>query len=135
MIAQVKVIDTVGCGDSFVAAIAFGFIHNMPLLQTLTIANAVGAATAMGCGAGRNVATLDQVLELTRISNLNEDIEFWNELLTNKDLCAEEITILTKGVVNGTGSDNQLHRIPAQKVIPEMLPMLEAARLKGVVPS
>jgi sugar/nucleoside kinase (ribokinase family) len=42
---QVNVIDTVGCGDSFVAAIAFGYIHNMPLVHTLAIANAVGAAS------------------------------------------------------------------------------------------
>ncbi|XP_022859890.1 fructokinase-1, partial [Olea europaea var. sylvestris] len=61
---KVNVIDTVGCGDSFVAAVAFGFIHNLPLVYTLTIANAVGAATAMGCGAGRNVATLGQVVEI-----------------------------------------------------------------------
>ena len=78
---QVKVMDTVGCGDSFVAAIAFGFIHNIPLVTTLVFANAVGAATAMGCGAGRNVATLKQVVELMEAPDLNEDDEFWNELL------------------------------------------------------
>ncbi|XWS76300.1 hypothetical protein CRYUN_Cryun01aG0163900 [Craigia yunnanensis] len=58
---KVKVMDTVGCGDSFVAAIAFGFIHNIPLANTLAFGNAVGAATAMRCGAGRNLATLKQV--------------------------------------------------------------------------
>ena len=73
--------DIVGCGDSFVAAIAFGFIHNIPLVTTLAFANAVGAATAMGCGAGRNVATLKQVVELMEAPDLNEDDEFWNELL------------------------------------------------------
>ena len=78
---QVKVMDTVGRGDSFVAAIAFGFIHNIPLVTTLVFANAVGAATAMGCGAGRNVATLKQVVELMEAPDLNEDDEFWNELL------------------------------------------------------
>jgi hypothetical protein len=62
-------VDTVGCGDSFTAAIAFGFLHDLPAVSTL---NAVGAATATGCGAGRNVAYLDKVLQLLREANLNE---------------------------------------------------------------
>ncbi|KAK1391110.1 hypothetical protein POM88_019288 [Heracleum sosnowskyi] len=48
----VDVVDTVGCGGRFVAAIAFGYINNLPLVHTLTIANDVGAATAMGSGSG-----------------------------------------------------------------------------------
>ncbi|GFZ01418.1 pfkB-like carbohydrate kinase family protein [Actinidia rufa] len=31
-----NVVDTVGCGDSFAAAIAFGFMHNMPTAHSLT---------------------------------------------------------------------------------------------------
>ncbi|KAI3449733.1 hypothetical protein Pfo_006398 [Paulownia fortunei] len=126
---KVNVIDTVGCGDSFVAAIAFGFIHKMPLVYTLTIANAVGAATAMGCGAGRNVATLKQVMELVRGSNLNEDDKFWEELLKEHS-DAEAITLLTKVVING--NNNWLQRASLQKVACELLPKLECAQTKQV---
>uniref|UniRef100_A0A5B7AV70 Putative fructokinase-1 n=1 Tax=Davidia involucrata TaxID=16924 RepID=A0A5B7AV70_DAVIN len=129
---KVNVVDTVGCGDSFAAAIAFGFIHNVPMVYTLTIANAVGAATAMGCGAGRNVATLKRVIELMKAANLNEDEEFWKELLDEK-LDAREITFLSKMVING--SNNWLNRVALQKVVSEMLPKLEPAWVKGVVPS
>lgn len=61
---KVDVKDTVGCGDSFAAAIALGYNRGLPVASTLALANAVGAATAMGCGAGRNVATLNDVLNI-----------------------------------------------------------------------
>ena len=128
---QVNVIDTVGCGDSFVAAIAFGYIHNIPLVNTLAIANAVGAATAMGCGAGRNVATLEKVIELMRASNINEDDEFWNELV--KDMDTGEITFLSKMVINGR--NNQVNHVALQKVVSELLPKLKDNRLEGKVAS
>ncbi|KAJ8899446.1 hypothetical protein K2173_018420 [Erythroxylum novogranatense] len=123
---KVNVIDTVGCGDSFDAAIAFGFINNMPLINTLAIANAVGAATAMGCGAGRNVATLDKVIELMRASNIHEDDKYWNELLP-KDLENQDITFLSGMVPNG--SHSQLSRVPLQKVVTELLPQLVVSTL------
>ncbi|KAF2325313.1 hypothetical protein GH714_026414 [Hevea brasiliensis] len=123
---KVDVIDTVGCGDSFVAAIAYGFIHDMPLVNTLAVANAVGAATAMGRGAGRNVATLEKVIELMRASNINEDDEFWNEVV--KKLDAQEITFLSKMAING--SDNRLNRVALQKVVSELLPKLGSAKLE-----
>lgn len=129
---KVNVVDTVGCGDSFVAAIAFGFIHNLPMVYTLTIANAVGAATAMGCGAGRNVATLKRVTELMKAANLNEDDKFWNELI-DENLDTQEITFLSKMAVNG--SNNRLNRVPLQKVVSEMLPKFESAGVTGVSPS
>ena len=128
---QVNVIDTVGCGDSFVAAIAFGYIHNLPLVNTLAIANAVGAATAMGCGAGRNVATLEKVIELMRASNINEEDEFWNELV--KDLDTGEITFLSKMVLNGR--NNQVNHVALQKVVSELLLKLKDNRLEGKVAS
>lgn len=126
-----NVIDTVGCGDSFVAAIAFGYIHNLPLVNTLAIANAVGAATAMGCGAGRNVATLEKVIELMRASNINEEDEFWNELV--KDLDTGEITFLSKMVLNGR--NNQVNHVALQKVVSELLLKLKDNRLEGKVAS
>ena len=126
---QVDVIDTVGCGDSFVAAIAFGFIHTMPLVYTLTIANAVGAATAMGCGAGRNVAALKQVMELVKGSNLKEDNKFWEDLL-KAHTDAEQITLLTEVAVNGNSSHVQ--PVSLQKVISELIPKLECPDRKQV---
>ncbi|XP_057512596.1 fructokinase-1-like [Actinidia eriantha] len=129
---KVNVVDTVGCGDSFVAAVAFGFIHNISMVHTLTIANAVGAATAMGCGAGRNVATRKQVIELMEAANLNEDENFWNEII-DENLEAEEITFLSRMVINGR--NNRMNRVTLQKIISETLPKLEAARVNGVVPS
>lgn len=56
--------DTVGCGDSFAAAIVLGYTRGVPVATTLALANAVGAATAMGCGAGRNVASSTSVLKI-----------------------------------------------------------------------
>lgn len=114
------------------AAIAFGFIHNMPMVNSLALANAVGAATAMGCGAGRNVATLQRVIELMKTAELNEDEEFWNELLA-ENVDTEEITFLSKFFVNG--NNHQLNRIALQKVVSELLPKLESSPVEGKVPS
>ena len=126
------VVDTVGCGDSFVAAIAFGFINNMPMVNTLAIANAIGAATAMGCGAGRNVATLEKVTQLIRESNLNDDDTFSSELF-GSDLDTQDITVLTKKVING--SKDGLNRVSLQSVVSELLPVLEYVPSKENVPS
>ncbi|KAL5210156.1 hypothetical protein ABZP36_005779 [Zizania latifolia] len=100
---EIDVVDTVGCGDSFTAAIAFGFLHNLPAVSTLTLANAVGAATATGSGAGRNVAHLDKVLQLLRESNLNEDGTAWSELIEGSSLCSE-VSVLSKTAANGIKS-------------------------------
>ncbi|WOH01744.1 hypothetical protein DCAR_0521129 [Daucus carota subsp. sativus] len=128
---KVNVVDTVGCGDSFVAAIAFGYIHNLPLVHTLTVANAVGAATAMGSGAGRNVAALGNVMELLKRSNLNEDDKYLKDVLIN-GLHGQEVTFLSRKAVNG--SNKQLVHVPVQKVVSEVLPKLEFGLLKGNVP-
>ncbi|VFQ91209.1 unnamed protein product [Cuscuta campestris] len=114
---KVKVIDTVGCGDSFVAAIAYGFIHKAPLVHTLTLANAVGGATAMGCGAGRNVATLEQVIRLARRSNIDEDVKLWEELLSDNNLGAMEVNLLSGLLINS----QHLNIVPLQKVVSEIL--------------
>lgn len=126
--------DTVGCGDSFVAAIAFGFINNLPMINTLAIANAVGAATAMGCGAGRNVASLEKVIQLMRESNLNDELDdkFWNELF-DINLDAQEVTILSKMAING--SNNRLNHVSLRSVVSELLPMFESVPVEGKVPS
>lgn len=64
LVLQVDVRDTVGCGDSFAAAIAMGFCRTHDVRATLLLANAVGAATATGRGAGTNVARADTVMSL-----------------------------------------------------------------------
>lgn len=61
---QVPVADTVGCGDSFAAAVVLGYIQRHPLEPVLALSNAVGAATATASGAGRNVASADTVRRL-----------------------------------------------------------------------
>ena len=66
---QVPVADTVGCGDSFAAACMLGYLRDAAPQPLLLLANAVGAATATGVGAGRNVATADAVLHLLATAN------------------------------------------------------------------
>lgn len=53
-----------GCGDSFAAAVVLGYTRQQPVPTLLALANAVGAATALGTGAGRNVASAATVLDL-----------------------------------------------------------------------
>ncbi|ESQ36239.1 hypothetical protein EUTSA_v10007491mg [Eutrema salsugineum] len=121
---KVEVVDTVGCGDSFVAAIALGYIRNMPLVNTLAVANAVGAATAMGCGAGRNVAKKHQVVDLMKASKLNDEENFFEELLA-EDTESPKINLLSKGM----GSNKQQFEIISmEKVVSELLPNLELGR-------
>lgn len=129
---KVDVIDTVGCGDSFVAAVAFGFIHNVPLVYTLTLANAVGGATAMGCGAGRNVATLEQVKELMRRSDINEDEKLWEELLSDC-LGTLEVNLLSRSLIDQNSP--QLNVVPLQRAVSEILPKLLPAQSTMAVAS
>ncbi|CAI0385603.1 unnamed protein product [Linum tenue] len=126
---KVDVMDTVGCGDSFVAAVAFGYIHNLPFVNTLAIANAVGAATAMGCGAGRHVATLERVIDILRESNIQEDDAFWKELLVRNVKTDHEVTFLSNMALNG--SSNSPSHATLRNVVSELLPKLESARLEG----
>jgi len=126
---KINVVDTVGCGDSFTAAIAFGFLHDLPAVNTLTLANAVGAATATGCGAGRNVAHLDKVLQLLRESDLNEDTA-WSELIEASSRCPE-VTVLSRTAVNGF-SEHLVH-VPVCDVVSDLLPMFEAVSERSTV--
>ncbi|GAB4830476.1 hypothetical protein Ancab_020189 [Ancistrocladus abbreviatus] len=129
---KVKIIDTVGCGDSYVAAVVFGFVHKMPMVHTLAFANAVGAATAMGCGAGRNVATLDRVKELILAGDLNEADEFWKEFL-NDFSDDQEITLLSRMLVNG--GMVRLNQLSLHNVFPELLSKLTPSEVEGVLHS
>lgn len=69
---KVDVVDTVGCGDSFASAIVMGYVNDFGVEATLALANAVGAATATGRGAGRNVATAARVLQLLQQGQAGE---------------------------------------------------------------
>ncbi|XP_072971085.1 probable fructokinase-4 [Typha angustifolia] len=126
---KVNVVDTVGCGDSFTAAIAFGYLHNMPAVNTLVLANAVGAATATGCGAGRNVAHLEKVLELLKRSHLNEDDNLWSDLLEGNSLDSQ-VLLLSK---TSMSRSDRLVRIPTSDVVSELLHMFEAACERSVL--
>jgi hypothetical protein len=123
-------VDTVGCGDSFTAAIAFGFLHDLPAISTLALANAVGAATATGCGAGRNVAHLDKVLHLLRESDINEE-ETWTELIGGCSACPE-VSVLSKTPINGV-SKPFVNVVPVCGVVTDLLSMLEAAPERSAV--
>jgi sugar/nucleoside kinase (ribokinase family) len=61
---RVDVRDTVGCGDSFASAVVLGYTRRHSIPAVMALASAVGAATAMGSGAGRNVARAETVLAL-----------------------------------------------------------------------
>lgn len=102
----------------------------MPLVNTLAIANAAGAATAMGCGAGRNVATLAKVIDILRSSNLNVDDEFWTDLL-EKNVDAQEIIFLSNDVING--KSNRLKHVSFDKVASELLPQFQFPELEEKV--
>ncbi|XP_020520072.1 uncharacterized protein LOC18429469 isoform X2 [Amborella trichopoda] len=128
---EVDVVDTVGCGDSFSAAIIYGFLNNIPEIHTLLLANAVGGATATGCGAGRHVATLDKVLELLRASNLYEEERLWSEL-NDGDVDGMEVTVLQKTAING--SRDHLNRISVKKVVADLLPRLENMKERTIAP-
>lgn len=63
---KVDVRDTVGCGDSFASAVVLGYTRQHSIPAVMALASAVGAATAMGIGAGRNVARAEDVEALLR---------------------------------------------------------------------
>ncbi|XP_037419706.1 2-dehydro-3-deoxygluconokinase-like, partial [Triticum dicoccoides] len=128
---KIRVVDTVGCGDSFTAAIAFGFLHGLSAISTLVLANAVGAATATGCGAGRNVAHLDKVLNLLRESDLNEEGKTWTELVEGCSVCPE-VSVLSKTPVNGS-SERFVNVVPVSGVVSDLLSMLEVAPERSTV--
>ena len=59
----VKVVDTVGSGDAFAAAFAYGYHHNWSMLESTRVANAAGALVASRAGAIPEIS-LDECLRL-----------------------------------------------------------------------
>ncbi|KAG9452579.1 hypothetical protein H6P81_005483 [Aristolochia fimbriata] len=130
---KVEVVDTVGCGDSFSAAIVYGFLHGMTAINTLALANAVGASTAMGCGAGRSVATLDKVLELLKNPYPYEEDNFWDKMV-NENSTKNDITLLSTAATHG--KQNRVSCVSMQRVVSELLPALcevGKGRIVGVI--
>jgi hypothetical protein len=88
---KVEVEDTVGCGDSFAAAIALGFglckRGEADIESTLALAGAVGAATAMGVGAGRKVADVSRVREILAHSESSEKIQGALRMIDSHEHC------------------------------------------------
>jgi tagatose 6-phosphate kinase len=49
---RIKAVNTVGCGDSFVAGMAYALYHDIPIVEGLCLATAVGSANALTAQAG-----------------------------------------------------------------------------------
>lgn len=62
----VKLVDTTGAGDSFLAAYILGDLAGWDLVSTALFANAMGAAKAAKRGCGTQVPTLLETLEVLR---------------------------------------------------------------------
>jgi len=58
----VKVVDTVGAGDSFDAGFIYGYLHGWPLEKSLRVAAICGALSTRAAGGTAAQATLDEVL-------------------------------------------------------------------------
>lgn len=69
----VQVRDTTGAGDSFNAAVMFGYLNEFPLEKLGTLANAVGAAKVQKLGTGHNVPTISEIAEVLKKFKLDPD--------------------------------------------------------------
>jgi sugar/nucleoside kinase (ribokinase family) len=63
---DIDVVDTVGAGDSFVAAFIAGYLRGGDLRDCAALGNAMGAAVASTQGAGRNVPDAGRLMEILR---------------------------------------------------------------------
>lgn len=99
----------------------------MDQVNAIILANSVGAATATGSGAGRNVATLEKIVQLLRFPNLNEDVELWKSLIEEYSE-QEEIVLVSKYIVNG--SAGRIVYVSIDEAVLQLLPQLKAASEK-----
>ena len=76
---KIEAVDSTGAGDAYNAGLIYGILHDYELPEALTLANAVGALTAMAIGATTGVpGTLDEI----------------NEFILRTDLCSSQIALL-----------------------------------------
>ena len=61
---DVKLVDTTGCGDSFIGAFMHAYMKGFNLDTCVVLANAVGAVMASKFGTGFQVPTFDEVVSL-----------------------------------------------------------------------
>ena len=67
---RVKKIDTMGAGDSFFAAVMYGYQHGWDIDSYMTAANAAGAVKAKTPGTGVHVPTVASIRELLQENGL-----------------------------------------------------------------
>ncbi|WIA29071.1 hypothetical protein OEZ86_011582 [Tetradesmus obliquus] len=121
---KVDVKDTVGCGDSFAAAIVLGYTRTHDVHATLLLANAVGAATATGRGAGTNVADAKTVHELLQQAAVDcngngvqrHDLEKALHILHDSLSSAELLHLIntsSSGSSSSSGNSSRQQKTPA----------------------
>lgn len=69
---KIHPIDTTGAGDVFNAAVVLGMLHEIPVRNTLRLANLLGSLTALKTGAGRKVPKIDEAVKFARDRGLEE---------------------------------------------------------------
>jgi sugar/nucleoside kinase (ribokinase family) len=71
---KVPVVDTNAAGDSFMAALVYGYLSGWPLEQVAAFANAMGAAKVQKFGSGRQVPTADELRKV--LCDFAVDVDF-----------------------------------------------------------
>lgn len=63
---KVKVVDTTGAGDSFVAGFIAGMVHGWNLYECGKFANAVGSHCVMAAGASNGITSFEEILNFVQ---------------------------------------------------------------------
>ena len=66
---DIETVDPTGCGDSFAAALVYGYLNNIEFKKLGYFANAVGAITATQKGAMEGVKSYNQVIDFLKKRN------------------------------------------------------------------